>query len=80
MEHSFELPVEVRGVEHVLNGRIVASAYTYKMYLMVEDEEIVIEKDDEQNYRVISEVPGGGKPVNPELLEAIINTLQALNS
>ena len=77
MEHYFELPVHYNGDGFNLKARLVTFGYVYKFYVIVEGKELVFEKDNEQNYRVISERGNAdNKSINGELLEAIVKSLQ----
>lgn len=79
MEQFFELPVNIGETERLFNGRLVTFAYSYKIYVTVDDQELAFERDDEQNFRVISE-SGDVKPVKREVVEAIIKALQELDN
>ncbi len=74
---EFELPVVYNGEELEYKARAVMSGYSYRFYVIVNDEELVFEKDDEQNYRVLSE-RGADMQVKPALLEAIIHSLRQI--
>lgn len=77
MEHYFELPVHYNEEDLNFKARLVTFGYVYKFYVIVDGKELVFEKDDEQNYRVISERDAkDNRPVNNGLLEAIIKSLQ----
>lgn len=81
MEQFFELPVTYRGQELLLPGRLVSFAYSYKLYITVEGEEWVFERDDYGEFRVMTEhtsVPH--KKIDPELVSAIIEVLEKLSS
>ena len=43
MEQTFELPVLLRGQELLLPGRLVAYAYTYKIYIATAQGELTLE-------------------------------------
>ncbi len=53
MEHFFVLPVNYKGEALNIKSRLVTFGYVYKFYIIVNGSELVFEKDDEQNYRVI---------------------------
>jgi hypothetical protein len=79
MEHFFNLPVLYHGEELELPGRLTTFGYVYKFHITVKGQEFVFEKDEGQHYRVMSEADEPGTPVETELLEAIIQSLQQLN-
>jgi hypothetical protein len=76
MEHFFELPVLINGEEQSFNGRLATFGYSYKLYIVVNGKELVFEKDDEQQYRVLSEQSETN--VDEEMLTAIIASLKKL--
>lgn len=78
MEHYFELPVTYHGEERNFKGRLVTFGYVYKLYIIVDGRELVFEKDDEQQYRVLAEEADKNKPVDPHLMRAIIEALSNL--
>ncbi|MFT4155174.1 hypothetical protein [Parafilimonas sp.] len=53
MEHYFNLPVSVNGEKQSFIGRLVTFGYVYKYYIIVDGQELVFEKDEEQQYRGI---------------------------
>ena len=77
MEHYFELPVEYKGEGLSFKGRLVTFGYVYKFHIVVNGEELIFEKDDEDHYRVVSasqiEIS-----IEKGLLEAIIHALNQL--
>lgn len=79
MEMSFELPVMYKGEEREYKARAVVYGYTYRFYILVDDTELIFEKDDEQQFRVLQESPGTTPP-DPALLSAIIDSLQQLSN
>jgi len=79
MEHLFEIPVEYKGEELNLNGRVSVLGYVYKIYIVINEEEFVFEKDDDGKYRVLVEGSAVGKSVDKGLIEAVIAVLDGLS-
>lgn len=75
MEHYFNLPVNYNGAERVFKGRLATFGYVYKFYIVVDGRELVFEKDDEQQYRVLAEESVEDKFIDPGILKAIIDIL-----
>lgn len=75
MEHYFDLPVVYKGHELSYKGRLVTFGYVYKFYIVVEGRELVFEKDDEQQFRVLTEEINVNKPVDTDLILVIIKAL-----
>ncbi|SFP79987.1 hypothetical protein [Parafilimonas terrae] len=78
MEHYFELPVTINGEEKYFKGRLATFGYVYKFYIIVDGQELVFEKDDEQQYRVLSEGVKE-KGIDPALIQAIVTILDKLH-
>jgi len=76
MEHFLELQVSYNGRELTFKVRLVTFAYSYKFYVMVEDQELIIERDDEQHFRAIASNAGSEKNIDKKLVAEIIGSLQ----
>lgn len=76
---SFDLPVMYKGEERTYPTRAVLYGYAYRFYVLVNDAELVFEKDDEQQFRVLQENPMDTPP-DTALLSAIIHSLQQLSN
>ena len=79
MEHYFDLPVIYKGEEHSFKGRLATFGYIYKFYIIVDGRELVFEKDDEGEYRVLTEADDKAEPVDASLMQAIIAVLGKLS-
>lgn len=81
MEHHFELPVEYKGEELNLIGRLSVYGYVYKFNIIINDVEFVFEKDDDGKYRVLRDesTPGPGNAVDRGLVQAVVKVLDGLS-
>jgi len=79
MEHFFELPINYQDEDRLLKARLVTFAYAYKYFIIIDGKELIVERDDEQTYRVVLSDPNVHLSIDPELIEIIINQLQKLN-
>lgn len=77
MEHYFDLPVTYNDEELLIKGCLVTFAYNYKLFVMVNGQELVFEKDNDGQYHILPNQPA---QLNIEhgLLEAIITPLKDL--
>jgi len=78
MEHHFELPVAYGGEVHHFNGRLVTFGYSYRLYIIVKGKELVFERDEDQDYRVLDEGDSIKIIADRGLLEAIVASLKKL--
>ncbi|QES88705.1 hypothetical protein [Rhizosphaericola mali] len=54
MEHFFELPVIHNGEEISFNSRLVTFGYDYKFHIIVNGQELIFERDDDRNFRILT--------------------------
>ncbi|HEX7755882.1 MAG TPA: hypothetical protein VF421_11090 [Niabella sp.] len=78
MEHFFELPITHRGAQLTFKGRLVTFAYNYKFFIIAESQELVFEKDDEGEFRVLSDHKQ--TEIDQELLSTIVHALENISS
>ncbi|WP_114792581.1 hypothetical protein U0035_02405 [Niabella yanshanensis] len=76
MEHYFELPLKYREEDRMLKGRLVTFAYSYKFYIIIDGKELVFERDDEHNFRVVATESHHENMIDRELLAHIIEALE----
>jgi hypothetical protein len=77
MNETIVLPVEYLGEIIELPLTIVTLGYTYQLHIKVQERNLIFEKDDEGEYRVI-DMAGGSDTVSKSLVTAILATLQEL--
>ncbi|PKF76181.1 hypothetical protein [Chryseobacterium sp. PMSZPI] len=81
MEHNLELPVTYKGKELILNGRLATFTYGYKLYVDINGQEVIFERDDEGNLRALVPDASSNPAIEKGLIAAIIelfNDLQVL--
>ena len=78
MEHNFELPVLHKGEELILNGRLVPTAYSYKLFIVVNGVELIIEKDDEGELRVLTQEGEEKQLPDKALIADVLDALQQI--
>ncbi len=79
MDEPFVLEVEHNGKPLAFETRLLRLGYTYKLSVMVDEIEIMFERDEEGGFRAI--VPEGvdeknKRTIDPSLLQAIAQTIQ----
>jgi hypothetical protein len=79
MEEGFSLPVIFKGEEIAFNARLVINGYLFRFIIIIDDRELVVEKDDEGNYRVVNYSPDIPMHVDMGLLEAIVKSLKKIS-
>ena len=75
MEEFFTIKLLHKGVETVLSGKLRISAYTHQFIFIIGESEIILEKDDEGNFRALTttEFAGGSaRKTDPSLVQALI--------
>ena len=53
MEEEFELPVEYKGAQLMLNASLLVTGYTHKFNVDANGHNIIFEPDEERNYRAV---------------------------
>jgi len=72
MDELFELPVDYKGREIILPGKLVRRGYSYRLHISVEEVDVVFEPDEERNFRAIIDNPDLQAIIdNPDLQEKI---------
>lgn len=80
MEEAFVLDVEHNGIPLQFETRLMRLGYIYRFSVMVDEVEILFERDEEGGFRAI--VPEGveqknRRNIDPALLKSIADTIQA---
>jgi cell division protein FtsB len=55
MEDNFFIPVQYKGKDFNYPARLIKSGYIYRIEIDVDGEKVLLEPDEERQYRVISE-------------------------
>jgi hypothetical protein len=78
MEESFTITVLHQGVEKEMEGRLRISAYTHQFLFTIGDVEVVLEKDDEGNFRAFipAAFTDAGIKTDPSLIRALIGEME----
>jgi len=78
VEESFTLSFLYKGVHTELSCHLRVSAYTYQFICVVGGHEIIMEKDDEGNIRVLDAAPFSDKFKKPdsEFIRAMVAEMQ----
>lgn len=80
MDDTFEIPVIYKGEELFFKARLQIMGYTYKIEVDVFGQPVLLETDEERNYRAVigQEKMEAGKRVDVELLKEIVAALETI--
>jgi len=80
VEESFTITVLHKGAEKEITGRLRVSAYTHQFLFSIGDAEIILEKDDEGNFRALnpSALSDTGHQPDPSLVRALIEEMERI--
>jgi len=80
VEEAFTITVLHKGAEKEITGRLRISAYTHQFLFTIGDAEIILEKDDEGNFRVLnpSAISDTGYKTDPSLIRALVEEMEKL--
>ena len=80
MAEHFTLEIIYQGRTHIVESELRQLGFTHKIYMKVNEMEVIFEPDEERNYRVILEKPGDVDRIDKGLVGAIKEELEkALN-
>ncbi len=71
----FSITVQHNGKEHSIEGKMLELGYTHKIYLEINGVEIVLEPDEERNYRAVVDPAFAGK-LDKELVAAVVSEME----
>lgn len=78
MEQTVEIPVTIRGEEHIFSAQVQAWQYGLRFLVDIDGNEIVLERDDAGEFRAILPESFTGKLPDKAIVSAIIEVLQQL--
>ncbi len=79
MAESFTLIVNYKGREYQLDSELRVFGYTHKIAIKLEGEEILLEGDEERNYRAaFADYEASKTKIDIALMQAITKELEAV--
>jgi hypothetical protein len=80
MSESYTLNVLYKGVPHEMNCTLRVSAYTYQFLCTAGNTQIILEKDDEGNWRAMEADPFAGNKNKPDpgLISALLEEIKTI--
>jgi hypothetical protein len=78
MKELFTITVLHNGIEKELFGKLRISAYTHQFFFRIGNTEIILEKDDEGNFRALmpASSPEAGQKIDPSLIQVLIEEME----
>ena len=55
MDDTIDIPVVYKGEDYNFNARVVGFGYTYRLEVQLNDKFVILEPDEERNYRAVSD-------------------------
>ncbi len=80
MEYFFELPVTYNDKDLLFTGRLVTYGYVYKFHILIEGQELVFERDNNEEFRVVAGEHGITKQIDQGLIASVSEVLANLQS
>jgi hypothetical protein len=80
MSGTFTLHFIYRGIPQQINCVLRVSTYTYQFLCEIDKNELIVEKDDEGNWRVIKADPFSTNTANtdPGLVKALLSEMEKI--
>lgn len=79
MDDGFILTVNYNGKIYELETKFVRLGYIHQFHILIDGRTLVVEFDEERNYRVIDTLADTSKPMDTELLEKIVAKVSSLH-
>ena len=76
MQDDFSITIPYKGKDREFNVRVMVTGYTYKFFVVIDETEIIFEKDEEGNYRAMKAQPFEGRPGNKEMDVELLKLIQ----
>ena len=78
-DNAFTLSFVYKDETHNLKAKFIRLGYIHQFHVQVDEKVLIIEFDEERQYRVLESSPSGNA-TEPGLLEAIVHEIQQLHS
>ena len=80
MDEPFAIPVVYKNKEYSFDAQLLASAYSYRIEVIVDEIPFYFERDDEGSFRAIAATPDDKKvgKIDADLLQAIADTIETI--
>ena len=78
MEDTFDIPVIYKNKELLFIGRLLHLGYVHKIAIDVNGEQILLEKDDEGNYRAVLANINSESKIDRELIKVIVESFEMI--
>ena len=78
MEDTFDIPVTYKNKELLFTGQLLQLGYIHKISIDVHGEQILLEKDDEGNYRAVLANINSESKIDRELIKAIVESFEMI--
>ncbi len=80
MSDNFIIPISYQGKEIEVPAVPIRTGYTMQFHVSIADTPLIIEFDEEKEYRVINPNPQSEIKVDTELIDKLIETLSYLRA
>ena len=78
MEDTFDIPVIYKGKDLLFTGQLLHLGYIHKIAIDVNGEQILLEKDDEGNYRAVLANIESQSKTDKDLIRAIVESFEMI--
>lgn len=79
MDNSFTLSFEHKGKQYDLASVFTRVGFIHQFHIQMNGGTLIIEFDEEHNYRVIDAEPSKATNIDPDLLKALVDKVSSLH-
>jgi len=79
MENGFTIPFEFNGKKYEPEAVFIRMGFIHQFHIQLNEYRLIIEFDEERNYRVINVEAAKDTNINPEMLKALIDKVCSLH-
>lgn len=79
MDDGFILMIEYKGKSYELETKFVRIGFIHQFHVHIDGRTLVFEFDEERNYRVMDASGNASRPMDAELIEAIVQRIFSLH-
>ena len=79
MDNSFTLPFEFNGKKYEPEAVFVRIGFIHQFHIQLSEHRLIIEFDEERNYRVINAEGSKDITIGPEVLKILVDKVSSLH-
>ncbi len=79
MDERFAVEFSYKGIAYNIEAKFVILGYIHQFHVVVNDEHLIIEFDEDRDYRVINPAGTSSKTIDTGFLQALVEKISSLH-